>query len=116
MMTAAGTTISFSCYDAPTSTPKLIGAEAMGLLDLFSSKTKSRDGLRQAPCILCGKMLDVGRNPAASTFFYPLTGKRYALCPQGCDRKGRPDNNKIWSRIAAIAESQRAKSDVSDIR
>ena len=88
----------------------------MGLLDaLFGGKKKSPDGVRTAPCILCGKSLPVGRTAPANKVFYPLTGKHYALCARGCDGKGRPDDHKLWSRIAALSESQRATSEVSGI-
>jgi len=88
----------------------------MGLLDaLFGSKTRLPAGLQQLPCILCGKRLDIRRGSRTNTYYYAMGGKHYALCARGCDGKGRPDDHKLWSRIAAISESQRAKSEVGDI-
>ena len=88
----------------------------MGFLDaLFGRKKTPLGDVRLVPCILCGKDINVARHSPVNKFFYSLAGKHYALCGRGCDGKGRADDHKLWSRIAAISEAQRSRSDVSDI-
>lgn len=89
----------------------------MGFLDSLFSRGKKTlpGGGRMAPCILCGKEIAVRPKDLANKFFYPLTGKHYACCSRGCDGRGAIDTNKIWSRIAAISESLREKSDINDL-
>jgi hypothetical protein len=87
----------------------------MGFLDLIAGhKPKSVDGTRLVPCILCGKEIPVRRGSLNNKFFYPLGGRHYACC-SNCEGRGRIEPNKIWSRIAAIPESKRQLSDLSDI-
>lgn len=89
----------------------------MGLLDaLFGKKSQvAPGGAVQVPCILCGKLIRVRAGSRNNMFFYALAGKFYACCALGCDGKGRVDDTKLWSRIGAIPESQRAKSDVTSM-